>query len=200
MELMSSGKVWDLAVVDPPYGIGIDGQKKSINLNNPKANRKEHKFKGWDNEIPTAEYFAELWRVSKNQIVWGANYFVEHLNKGTKGWIVWYKGQEGLTMSDAELAYSSFDCATRVVKINRVELLKDGTIHPTQKPIQLYRWILQNYAKADDTIIDTHGGSMSSAIACHMEGFELDICELDKEYFDAAVNRFKIYEQQQKLF
>ena len=200
MELMSSGKVWDLAVVDPPYGIGIDGQKKSINLNNPKANRKEHKFKGWDNEIPTAEYFAELWRVSKNQIVWGANYFVEHLNKGTKGWIVWYKGQEGLTMSDAELAYSSFDCATRVVKINRVELLKDGTIHPTQKPIQLYRWILQNDAKADDTILDTHGGSMSSAIACHMEGFELDICELDKEYFDAAVNRFKIYEQQQKLF
>ena len=131
-------KYFDLAIVDPPYGIGIDGQKQSINNKNPKANRKAHDFKGWDNSIPSAEYFAELWRVSKNQIIWGANYFVEHINKPTKGWVVWYKGQEGLTMSDAELAFSSFDSATRVVKINRVELLKEGTIHPTQKPVKLY--------------------------------------------------------------
>lgn len=191
---------YELCICDPPYGIGIDGQKQSINLNNPKANRKEHKFKGWDNEIPTAEYFAELWRVSKNQIVWGANYFVEHLNKGTKGWIVWYKGQEGLTMSDAELAYSSFDCPTRVVKINRVELLKDGTIHPTQKPIVLYRWLLQKYAKQGDKILDTHGGSMTIARACYEEEFDLDIMELDKEYFDKGVHKFKEHVSQIKLF
>ena len=183
MEVMKTfkDKQFDLAIVDPPYGIGVDGQKQSINLNNPKANRKAHDFKGWDNEIPTAEYFAELERVSKNQIIWGANYFVEHLHKGTKGWVVWYKGQEGLTMSDAELAYSSFDCATRVVKINRVELLKDGTVHPTQKPIKLYKWLLQNYAKEGDTILDTHFGSLSIGIACHDMKFDLTAIELDKD-------------------
>ena len=91
MEYMAKfpDKFFDLAVVDPPYGIGIDGQKESINLNNPKANRKSHVFKGWDNQIPNAKYFSELQRVSKNQIIWGANYFVEHLTKGTKGWIIW---------------------------------------------------------------------------------------------------------------
>jgi len=191
---------FDLAVVDPPYGIGIDGQKKSINLNNPKANRKEHKFKGWDNEIPTAEYFAELWRVSKNQIVWGANYFVEHLNKGTKGWIVWYKGQEGLTMSDAELAYSSFAWATRVVKINRVELLKDGTIHPTQKPIKLYDWIYANYANEGDLILDTHLGSGSSRIAAYKGGFNFVGFEIDKEYYEKQEKRFNDFKSQLRMF
>ena len=193
MEYMATvpDKYFDLAIVDPPYGIGIDGQKQSINVNNPKANRKLHEFKGWDNEPPNAEYFRELERVSNHQIIWGANYIVEHLNKGTKGWIVWYKGQEGLTMSDAELAYGSFDCATRVVKINRVELLKDGTIHPTQKPVKLYRWLLKNYAKEGDKILDTHGGSMSSAIACNQMGFDITLCELDKDYYEAGVKRFK---------
>jgi site-specific DNA-methyltransferase (adenine-specific) len=202
MELMRGypDKHFDLAVVDPPYGIGIDGQKQSINLNNPKANRKEHKFKGWDNDIPTSEYFAELWRVSKNQIVWGANYFVEHINKGTKGWIVWYKGQEGLTMSDAELAYSSFDCATRVVKINRVELLKDGTIHPTQKPIKLYDWIYANYAKEGDLILDTHVGSGSSRIAADKAGLNFVGCELDTDYFAAHEKRWREYKMQLKMF
>ena len=193
-------KYFDLAIVDPPYGIGIDGQKQSINLNNPKGNRKEHKFKGWDNDIPTKEYFAELWRVSKNQIVWGANYFVEHLNKNTKGWIVWYKGQEGLTMSDAELAYSSFYCATRVVKINRVELLKDGTIHLTQKPIKLYDWIYANYAKEGDKILDTHLGSGSSRIAAYKNGFDFVGFELDKEYFEALEKRFNNFKAQLTMF
>lgn len=191
---------FDLAVVDPPYGLGIDGQKQSINLNNPKANRKEHKFRGWDNDIPSNEYFDELWRVSKNQIIWGANYFVEHLNKGTKGWIVWYKGQEGLTMSDAELAYSSFDCATRVVKINRVELLKDGTIHPTQKPIKLYDWIYANYAKQGDLILDTHCGSQASRIAADKAGLNFVGFEIDEEYFNAANKRFDNFKSQTRLF
>jgi len=202
MELMARypDKHFDLAVVDPPYGIGIDGQKQSINLNNPKANRKEHTFKGWDNEIPTDKYFAELERVSKNQIIWGANYFVEHLHKGTKGWVVWYKGQEALTMSDAELAYSSFDCSTRVVKINRVELLKDGTIHPTQKPIKLYDWIFNNYASEGQAILDTHLGSGSSRIAAYKNKLNFVGCEIDKEYFDAADKRFKEFTSQLTLF
>ena len=104
-------KAFDLAVVDPPYGIGIDGQKLSINKN-PKHNRKEHAKRGWDTHIPPLEYFRELERVSKNQIIWGANYFVTALEHGHKGWIVWYKGQQDLTMSDCELAYSSFDTPT----------------------------------------------------------------------------------------
>lgn len=191
---------FDVAIVDPPYGIGIDGQKQSINLNNPKANRKAHDFKGWDNEIPTAEYFAELERVSKNQIIWGANYFVEHLHKGTKGWVVWYKGQEGLTMSDAELAYSSFDCATRVVKINRVELLKDGTIHPTQKPIKLYKWLLENYTNENDLILDTHLGSGSIAIACHQMKRKLIGYEIDADYYQKACKRFEEQTRQTALW
>ena len=198
MEVMKQfkDKEFDLAIVDPPYGIGIDGQKQSINNKNPKANRKAHDFKGWDNAIPPPEYFAELWRVSKNQIIWGANYFVEHINKPTKGWVVWYKGQEGLTMSDAELAFSSFDSATRVVKINRVELLKEGTIHPTQKPIKLYKWLLQNYAKEGDTILDTHFGSLSIGIACEKLGFELTAIELDKDYYQMAKKRLLDYKNQ----
>jgi len=191
---------FDVAIVDPPYGIGIDGQKQSINLNNPKANRKAHDFKGWDNEIPTAEYFAELERVSKNQIIWGANYFVEHLHKGTKGWVVWYKGQEGLTMSDAELAYSSFDCATRVVKINRVELLKDGTIHPTQKPIKLYKWLLENYTNENDLILDTHLGSGSIAIACHQMKRKLIGYEIDADYYRKACKLFEEQTRQTALW
>ena len=183
-------KYFELAIVDPPYGIGIDGQKLSINKN-PKHNRKEHIRKDWDSGIPTAEYFRELERVSQNQIIWGANYFVEHLIKGTKGWVVWDKGQHGLTMSDCELAYSSFNCPTRVTIINRVELLKDGTIHPTQKPIKLYKWLLMNYAKQGDKILDTHVGSASSLIACYDMGFEYIGFELDEEYFGKAIKRIE---------
>lgn len=121
---------FDLAIVDPPYGIGIDGQKKRV-CGNPKHNRKEHIRKSWDKAIPTPEYFRELERVSKAQVIWGGNYFVPYLEQGHKGWLVWDKGQHGLTMSDCELAYTSFDTPTRVFVCNRVELLNDGTIHPT---------------------------------------------------------------------
>ena len=188
-------KYFDLAIVDPPYGIGIDGQKESINKN-PKYSRKHHEKKNWDSSIPDAEYFRELERVSVNQIVWGGNYFVEHLHKGTKGWIVWDKGQHGLTMSDCELAYSSFDCPTRVVVINRVELLKDGTIHPTQKPIKLYKWLLTNYAKPGDKILDTHVGSASSLIACHDLGFSAVGFELDEEYYRISRERLENHMKQ----
>lgn len=146
---------------------------------------------------PPHEYFVELERVSKNQIIWGANYFVENLTKGTKGWVVWYKGQQGLTMSDCELAYSSFDCPTRVVTINRAELAKQKTIHPTEKPIKLYKWLLLNYAKEGDKIIDTHLGSGSIAIACSDANFDLTGIELDPDYYKSA--KLRIIEHQKQL-
>jgi site-specific DNA-methyltransferase (adenine-specific) len=193
-------KYFDLAIVDPPYGIGIDGQKASVNNHNSKSNRKLHIQKRWDREIPPKQYFDELFRVSKNQIIWGANYFVKHLEQGHKGWIVWDKGQHGLTMSDCELAYSSFDCPTRVKIINRVELLKEGTIHPTQKPIVLYEWLLRNYSKQGDKILDTHVGSASSLIACHRFGLQYVGFELDKDYYIKAKERLENHKQQITMF
>jgi len=189
---------FDLAIVDAPYGIGISGQKEI--KKGKKSDRKHHKEKEWDKEIPSKEYFNELQRVSKNQIIWGANYFVKHLDKGKKGWIVWFKGQIGLTMSDCELAYSSFDKPTRVVNINRVDLLKQNTIHPTEKPIRLYQWLLMHYAKEGDKILDTHLGSGSIAIACHNLGYDLEGYELDKEYYDNALKRIKQHQAQTILF
>lgn len=200
MELMAryEDNHFDLAVVDPPYGIGISGQKEQ--KKGKKSDRKYHKEKDWDNAIPNKNYFNELQRVSKNQIIWGANYFVKHLNKGTKGWIVWDKGQHGLTMSDCELAYSSFQIPTRVFIQNRVILLQEGgTIHPTQKPVKLYEWLLMNYAKEGDKILDTHLGSGSIALACHNLGYDLTACELDKEYYEASLKRLKQHQAQLRL-
>tara|TARA_B110000046_G_scaffold98607_1_gene106235 strand:- start:161 stop:763 length:603 start_codon:yes stop_codon:yes gene_type:complete len=200
MELMSryEDNHFDLAIVDPPYGIGISGQKE--NKKGKKSDRKYHKEKDWDNAIPNKEYFKQLFRVSKNQIIWGANYFVEHLDKGTKGWVVWDKAQYGLTMSDCELAYSSFQKPTRVYIKNRAVLISQNTIHPTEKPIKLYEWLLMNYAKEEDKILDTHLGSGSIAIACHNLGYDLTACELDKEYYNAAMERIERHKQQLTMF
>ena len=196
MEYMATvpDKCFDLAIVDPPYGIGIDGQKE--NIKGKKSDRKHHEQKAWDSATPTASYFRELERVSNNQIIWGANYFVMHLLSGHKGWIVWDKGQHGLTMSDCELAYSSFDKPTRVWVQNRCILKQDGTIHPTQKPVALYEWLLTNYAKKGQRILDTHLGSGSSAIAAHYFGVDFVGCELDKGYFEAAKARFDMATKQ----
>ena len=201
MELMAryEDNYFDLAIVDPPYGIGISGQKE--NKKGKKSDRKYHKEKNWDNAIPRKEYFNELQRVSKSQIIWGANYFVEHLTKGTKGWIVWDKGQHGLTMSDCELAYSSFQKPTRVFIQNRCILIQEGgTIHPTQKPVKLYEWLLMNYAKEGDKILDTHLGSGSIALACHNLKYDLTACELDTEYYNASLKRLKEHQQQLTMF
>jgi len=191
-------KYYSLALVDPPYGIGISGQIEC--RKGKKSDRKLHKQKNWDNAIPTKEYFNELFRISKNQIIWGANYFVEHLYSGHKGWIVWDKMQHGLTMSDCELAYSSFDCPTRIWYKNRCVLKRQNTIHPTEKPVQLYKWLLQNYAKEGDTILDTHFGSLSIGIACHDMGFELTAIELDEDYYEAGKNRLINHQRQLNLF
>lgn len=188
-------KHFDLAIVDPPYGIGRDGSVKTTSKH---GGRKAHKFKGWDSEIPSEEYFNELFRVSKNQIIWGANYFTKFL-PASMGWIFWDKGQR-ICNSDGELAYSSFDVALRVAEYNRVELLLEGTLHPTQKPIVLYKWLLHNYAEKGQKILDTHLGSGSSRIAAYDYGFNFVGFELDKDYFKAQELRFKRHTAQLNMF
>ena len=202
MELMAryEDNYFDLAIVDPPYGIKRDGQEETFTKNR-KHKRKHHKQKEWDSAIPNQNYFNELKRVSKNQIIWGANYFVEFLFDSTMGWVFWYKGQQGLTMSDGEIAYTSFQRATRQININRGFIAKNGgSIHPTQKPTKLYEWLLMNYAKEGDKILDTHLGSGSIAIACHNLKYDLTACELDKEYYDAAIKRINEHKQQLRMF
>lgn len=191
-------KFFDLAIVDPPYGIGMDGQKKSV-CKNPKHNRKGHIRKSWDNAIPDDTYFSELFRISKNQIIWGGNYFTDFLPP-VKAWVFWYKGQNGLSMSDGEMAWTSFKSVTRQVTINRSELIKQNTFHPTEKPINLYRWLLNKYAKPGYKIIDTHLGSGSHRIAAHDMGFDFWGYELDADYFQAQEKRFKEHTMKGSLF
>jgi len=192
-------KYFDLAVVDPPYGLGIDGQKLNNTNKNPKHNRKFHERKKWDSSTPDAEYFKELFRVSKDQIVWGGNYFTEYLHP-VKGWIFWYKGQNDLTMSDGEMAWTSLKTVTRQVNINRGHLVSHGgSIHPTQKPVKLYDWIFERYAKPDFKILDTHLGSGSSRIAAHKAGLDFTGFELDADYFAASEKRYNDFIKQQTL-
>ena len=185
-------KYFDLAIVDPPYGINVNesiGRRKGMKHSG-------HKKAVWDNEIPTAEYFDELFRVSKNQIIWGANYFVM---PPTKCFIIWDKCySEDVTFSRYEYAWSSFNITSKGFVFNG-QANKDK-IHPTQKPVALYKWLLDKYAKENDKILDTHLGSGSIAIACHDYGFDLTACELDKEYFDKAIQRINNHTAQTKLF
>ncbi len=147
----------------------------------------------WDSKTPSSEYFNELRRVSKNQIIWGENYMTENLPP-SMGWVYWDKGTGANDFSDGELAYTSFNRALRSFKVGWVGANakdKDGRYHPTQKPVKLYEWLLMNYAKEGDKILDTHLGSGSIAIACHNLGYNLNACELDKEYFDASIKRIE---------
>lgn len=177
---------FDLAIVDPPYGIGISS--------NPV--RQQHDKKKWDNNIPNDHYFKELFRVSKNQIIWGGNYF--NLSP-TQGFFIWDKKQpHDFSLAMCEYAWSSIQ---KPAKVWTLSVLKErGKIHPTQKPVELYEWLLINNAKEGDKILDTHLGSGSIAIACHNLGFDLTACELDKEYYDAAMKRLHDHQLQQKLF
>lgn len=191
-------KYFDLAIVDPPYGIKRDGHT-GVKAKNPNHNWRQHEFKGWDNERPKAEYWDELFRVSKNQIVFGANYFTEFIPP-SMGWIFWDKNQT-LTMSDGELIFTSFNKALRRFILNRGWMVNDGgVIHPTQKPSKLYDWIYDNYAKDAKSIIDTHLGSGSNRIAAHKHNLEFVGCEIDAEYFAAQEARFKEFTSQLRLF
>ena len=190
MEYMAEleDNAFELAIVDPPYGIGISS--------NPV--RQQHAKKDWDNEIPTKAYFDELKRVSKNQIIWGGNYFFDYLGN-TQGFLVWDKKQpHDFSLAMCELAWSSIQ---KPAKMFRYSVLSGGgKIHPTQKPVKLYEWLLKNYAKEGDKILDTHLGSGSSAIAAHYGGFDFVGCELDIDYFKASQIRFERETAQQALF
>jgi site-specific DNA-methyltransferase (adenine-specific) len=196
---------YELAIVDPPYGIGEDGAKNHSRGKLAKA--KEYTPKNWDSSAPPAEYFIELIRVSQNVIIWGANHFIENIpNPNSSSWIIWDKENGDNDFADCELAWTNHKNAVRKFEFRWAGMLqgdmknKEIRIHPTQKPVALYKWILDKYAKPNDKILDTHGGSMSIAIACHDYGFDLDLCELDKEYFDKGVQRVKNHVAQTKLF
>lgn len=207
MALMSRypDNYFDIAIVDPPYGIGEDGGDKQRNFRSkkcPKGTNKHYTKKNWDNSKPNAYYFQELKRVSKNQIIWGGNYFVEYLDS-SMGWIFWDKKNGESDFSDGELAYTSFNKGLRKFEWLWAGFQKQRSeirIHPTQKPAALYKWLLEKYAKEGDKILDTHLGSGSIAIACHDYNFDLTACELDKEYFDKAMQRINNHMSQQKLF
>lgn len=185
---------FDLAIVDPPYGIGFDGQKESKS-----TNRLKHDFKGWDSQIPSEEYFVQLKRISKNQIVWGGNYMTEYLSP-SRCWLIWDKMQK-FTGADFEMAWTSFESSAKAFRMSRVEAYTtDVKIHPTQKPVRLYEWILDKYAKEGQTILDTHLGSGSIALACHNRGYSLTAFEIDKEYFEAAKKRLEIHQAQLTMF
>ena len=185
---------FDLAIVDPPYGINI-----SMEIGRRKGDKKStyHKFAGADKSIPTAEYFQELMRVSKNQIIWGGNYMTDHLYP-SPCWLLWDKGfSEKLTFAQFEMAWTSFKTSAK--KFDKYTANRKN-IHPTQKPIELYVWILSKYANPGDKILDTHLGSGSIAIACHDLGFDLEGYELDKDYYEAALARLTNYQKQLSLF
>ena len=184
---------YELAIVDPPYGIGQDG---GVFRDRKGGGHRILPKKDWDNNAPTKVYFDELKRVSKNQIIWGANHFCTRFNSASSGWIYWNKMMGG-DFSDGELAYTSFN---RALKSFSYCNKRGGAIHPTQKPISLYEWILTNYAKTGDKILDTHGGSFSSAIACNNLGFDFTGIELDLDYYEAAVKRVSDANQQLRMF
>ena len=201
MELMARypDNYFDLAIVDPPYGINANNHagKEENGWN-------QYKKTDWDNETPSIEYWKELFRVSKNQIVWGGNYMTEHLPP-SMGWIIWDKGQRGFSLADGEMAWTSFNKAMRIFEFSRAGCIKSNNtaidkFHPTAKPFELYKYCLEKYAKPNDKILDTHLGSGSIAIACHDYGFDLTACELDKEYYDKAMERINNHMAQQKLF
>jgi site-specific DNA-methyltransferase (adenine-specific) len=204
MDLMArySDDHFDLAIVDPPYGIKADEEQNKKGglrgFGKGAGTYKKYHNTNWDSEVPTKHYFNELFRVSKNQIVWGGNYFHDLLLSGV---IVWNKGNSG-NFKEGELAKTSFN-TFKIHYISRADAyinLNDVKIHPTQKPVKLYEWLLMNYAKEGDKILDTHLGSGSIAIACHNLGFDLTACELDAEYFNAAMARIKQHQAQKRLF
>ena len=197
MELMRGKPAgfWDLGIIDPPYGIGEDGA--SNHSRGKIAVAKKYTPKSWDASAPPAEYFRELRRVTKNQIIWGANHFISRLPLDSPSWIVWDKVNGATDFADCELAWTSFKSAVRRFEFKWQGMLqgnmksKEQRIHPTQKPVALYEWLLKNYSKPGDKILDTHLGSGSSRIAAYKMGFDFWGCEIDPDYYRDSEKRFK---------
>lgn len=205
MDLMAQypDKHFGLAVVDPPYGIGVDGGIGGGVL----ASKSSFEKKGWDKESPKVSYFKELKRVSKNQVIWGANHFIEKIKEAnSSSWLVWDKENGKNNFADCELAWTSHKSAVRKFVFKWQGMLqgdmknKENKIHPTQKPVKLYDWIFKNYANDGDKILDTHLGSGSIAIASHYAGLHLTACEIDEDYFKESVSRIERETAQQSLF
>jgi len=198
-------KHFDLAIVDVPYGIGEDGSKNHTRVKLAVA-KDYNPYHGNDSEAPDAEYWDELFRVSKNQIIWGANHFISMVPFDSSCWVVWDKNNGNNDFADCELAWTSFDTAVRMFKYTWNGMLqqnmkdKEIRIHPNQKPKQLYKWLLEKYGNVGDKILDTHVGSGSSRIACAEFGFDFTGFEIDKHYFDAQEKRFANYKAQLRLW
>lgn len=192
---------FDLAIVDPPYGIGIVQQMEKTIASSSSMMKGSNGITGghWDNVIPPAEYFTELKRVSDNQIIWGGNYFLDNLGS-TRCFCVWDKMNGTNPMADAELAWTSFERSVRMFRMHHFSAGYDAKMHPTQKPVKLYEWLLTNYAKSGQRILDTHLGSGSSAIAAHYFGCDFVGCEIDPDYYQAAKERFDRGTAQRALF
>lgn len=191
-------KCFDLLLTDPPYGIDIIGQRIKKDSDG-RYGYTQFAHKKWDERRPTLEDFNEMIRVSKNQIIWGGNYFADLL-RPSQGWLCWDKGQRDFSLADGELAWTSFDKAMRIRTYPRALALKDGKIHPTQKPLEIIEWCLELRSKKGDLILDCYSGSGTTAVACH----ELDrnfVCiEVDSEYYEQSVKRLKEVQRQEKLF
>ena len=216
MEYMKTlpNKAFELAIVDPPYGIGEDGSKNASRGMTPHSSKKhalgkskDYKpFAGGDKEPPPAEYFNELFRVSQNQIIFGANHFISRMPLDSHCWVVWDKQNGENDFADCELAWTSFQSAVRKFEFRWQGMLQENMlnkeirIHPTQKPVALYEWLLAHYAKQGDRILDTHLGSGSSRIAAYNLGFDFVGCEIDKDYFNAQEARFAAHTAQMNLF
>ena len=207
MDYMASlpDKAYELAIIDPPYGIRENGDRNASR--GKLAIAKDYKaFSGMDKEPPPKEYFTELMRVSCNQIIWGANHFISKIPYDSSCWIVWDKVTGNTDFADSELAWTSFGSAVRNFRFQWSGMLqgdmknKESRIHPTQKPVALYKWILSRYAKPGDKILDTHGGSGSICIACHDLGYDLTWMELDADYYKAAFERYQRHAAQGSLF
>ena len=207
MQLMKElpDKFIDLAIVDPPYGIGESGGKNHSRGCLAKSKQYED-YSGNDKEPPSEEYFAELMRVSKNQIIFGANHYISRIPYDSSCWIVWDKDNGSTDFADCELAWTSFPSAVRKFKYRWQGMLqedmrnKEERIHPNQKPVALYEWLLRKYAKQGDIILDTHCGSASSLIACHRQGFDYIGCELHEGYYELATERLEAEKAQIRLF
>lgn len=205
MDLMKDtpDKFFSLAIVDVPYGIGM---MSADNLSRGKKAKAKNYHKILDSDPPNKEYFNELFRISKNQIIWGANHFIDLIPFRSPCWIVWDKNNATNDFADCELAWTSFNTAVRKFTFTWNGMIqgdmknKELRIHITQKPVQLYKYILKNYAKIGDTILDTHGGSFSSVVACIDGGFDVDCCEIDSQYFEAGVKRVQNHMAQLDIF